>query len=579
MAAKQIPSILLVAINAKYIHSNLAVHSLAASAKGSKAHVRIAEFTINMTKDQVLEGIYQKHPTVLCFSCYIWNIRFVEAIAREFHKVAPQVPIWVGGPEVSYEVEAFLKSHPYVEGVMIGEGEVTFQELCAHYCTDASRQELQSIHGLAIRSGDAVYFTKPREVSDLSTVPFCYDDMESYENRIIYYESSRGCPFSCSYCLSSVDKKLRFRNLELVKEELTFFLEKKVPQVKFVDRTFNCDHAHAMGIWQFIKEKDNGITNFHFEISADLLTEQEIELLCSMRKGLVQLEIGVQSTHPETIREIHRSMRLDLLKENVAKIKKAGNIHQHLDLIAGLPFEDFATFRKSFDEIFALWTEQLQLGFLKVLKGSFLYEHAEEYEVFYHEDPPYEVLCTKWLSFEEILRIKRVEEQLEVYYNSGQYEATMKVLGTVMLSPFDFFLSLGDFYDQKGYRCKNHTRLRRCEILLEYLQTEAFEKISTVKREEITEIVKESLLHDLYERENCKTRPDWATDPKTYRELAHQICNNGKLSHLEPFHYRFPKENELPTDHLPERTKDPIWVFFDYEKKENRVINPCNHAL
>ena len=566
--------ILLVAINAKYIHSNLAVHSLKASAGEFAGEVELAEYTINQQKDYILESIFRRKPSVLCFSCYIWNISYVEAIAKEFHKLVPDVPIWLGGPEVSFEVKNFLEKHPFVKGVMIGEGEQTFRELCGYYLKGG---ELRNVAGLAFRGEEKeVWFTSPREAVELSSLPFCYDRMEDYSNRIIYYESSRGCPFSCSYCLSSVDKKLRFRNLELVKEELAFFLERKVPQVKFVDRTFNCDHGHAQAIWRFIKEHDNGVTNFHFEISADLLKDEEVELLGSLRPGLVQLEIGVQSTKPETIREIHRSMNLERLKEVVTKIRSFGNINQHLDLIAGLPFEGYESFRQSFDEIYSLWSEQLQLGFLKVLKGSYLYEHAKEYGIICHEEPPYEVLRTKWLSYEELLRIKKVEEQLEIYYNSGQYDVTMKVLYPVLRSAFDFFLGLGEYYERRGYPVMQHSRLRRCEILLEFLATEEFWKGRGgnlgVTQEELLSVVRESLIFDLYDRENCKTRPSWAPDPKGFREETHKLCTNGKLSHLEPFHYLFPDKKDIALSVIPERREEPVWILFDYESHDHTRI-------
>ena len=342
--------------------------------------------------------------------------------------------------------------------------------------------ELEKILGIAYRKCTGEIQVNPwRSIMDMSEVPFCYNRMEDFSNRIIYYESSRGCPFSCSYCLSSVDKKLRFRDLELVKEELQFFIDQKVPQVKFVDRTFNCHHAHAMEIWRYILEHDNGITNFHFEISADLINEEELALMQNMRPGLIQLEIGVQSTNEVTIQEIKRTMKLERLKEVVRKIKGFGNIHQHLDLIAGLPYEDYVTFRTSFDDIYALEPNQLQMGFLKVLKGSYMYEHAEEYGILYHNQPPYEVLATKWLSYDDICRMKRIEEMLEVYYNSGQFEIAMKVLKCMYDSAFDMFERLGEFYEQNKLFGMSHSRIRRCEILLEFVQKEWGEHTDAVE--------------------------------------------------------------------------------------------------
>lgn len=550
--------ILLAAINAKYVHSNLAVHSLRASAGAYKDGVSVAEYTINQMKDDILKDLYLRSPEVLCFSVYLWNLEYVEAILKEFHKLCPSIPVWMGGPEVSYETESFLKRHESVTGVMIGEGEDTFRELCAYY-HGKDPKELSEIKGIAYRDvAGKICFTAPREPKNLSDVPFCYDDLEEYANRIIYYESSRGCPFSCSYCLSSIDKKLRFRDLELVKKELQFFLDKKVPQVKFVDRTFNCDHKHAMTIWNYLTEHDNGITNFHFEISADLLREEEIELIETMRPGLIQLEIGVQSANEVTIKEIHRTMKLERVKEVVRRIRKSGNIHQHLDLIAGLPYEDYESFRHSFDEIYALWPNQLQLGFLKVLKGSFMYEHAKEYGIAYHDSPPYEVLYTNWLSYDEILKIKRVEEMLEVYYNSGQFEVTMKLLYAITASVFDLFLELGEFYERKGYAGMQHSRLRRCEILLEFLEEKVAPK----------ELFQEALTFDLYARENCKTRPDWAPPVESLREMTRKYCTNGKLSHAEPFHYRFPAKDEIGVKIFPERTSNTVWALFHYEDRD-----------
>lgn len=588
--------ILLTAINAKYIHSNLAVYNLRAYAahyaKGMTASdtVEIGEYTINNQMEDILEGIYKAEPDVLMFSCYIWNIAYVEELAEEFHKLRPEVPIWVGGPEVSYETESFLRCHPQITGVMIGEGEKTFCELAEYYAGEIRSnkeakeiKEIQTIKqsvnlgeiaGIVYRNEEEIVFTAPREMLDLSDIPFCYDEAGDFKNRIIYYESSRGCPFSCSYCLSSVEKQLRFRNTELVKKELQFFIDREVPQVKFVDRTFNCNHAHAMEIWSYIKEHDNGITNFHFEISADLLKEEELALIGTMRPGLIQLEIGVQSTNGATIKEIHRTMQLERLKEVVREVQKHENIHEHLDLIAGLPFEDYDTFAKSFDEIYELRPNQLQLGFLKVLKGSYMYEHAKEYEITYHSRPPYEVLKTKWLPYDDVLKIRQVEEMLEVYYNSGQFEVTMKVLGVLFKSAFFLFQDLGKFYEKKGYFGMSHARIRRSEILLEFVE-ETFsadtekENLQEVQNLcEISDIIKESLIFDLYYRENCKSRPAWAKDLSTWKQVMRIYCKNGKQSHVECFSYRFPDKGERVLKELPERAEKPLYALFDYTDRD-----------
>ena len=560
--------IFLTAINAKYIHSNLAVYSLRAYAKAFQEQIEIGEYTINNRVDYILEQIYKAKPDVLCFSCYIWNMGYVEELITEYHKLCPEVPIWVGGPEVSYEVETFLEEHPQVTGVMIGEGERTFQQLCEYYVNQNGT--LKELNGIAYKdsvSGEVI-FTQPQEPMNMSDIPFCYDHIENFENRIIYYESSRGCPFNCSYCLSSIDKKLRFRDTELVKKELAFFIEKKVPQVKFVDRTFNCKHDHAMEIWRFVKEHDNGITNFHFEISADLLNEEELALIHDIRPGLIQLEIGVQSTNEPTIREIHRTMKLELLKDIVRKIQSGGNIHEHLDLIAGLPYEDYAAFTKSFDEIYELKPNQLQLGFLKVLKGSYMYGHAAEYEIVYHEKTPYEVMKTKWLSFDDVLKIKQVEEMLEVYYNSGQFEITMKVLEPLFDSTFMMFQELGAFYEAKGYFGMSHSRIRRAEILLEFMR----ERKSSGA---VMQMLEESLTFDLYYRENCKSRPSWAPSPAEFKEQTRYYCKNGAKSHLEPFHYRFPEKSKKALQEVPKRLEKPVYMLFDYENRDPLDHQAC----
>lgn len=558
-------NLLLTAINTKYIHSNLAIYSLRAAAGPARDHIQLAEYTINQMKDQILQDLYRRRPDVLFFSVYIWNLDYVEEISSEFHKLCPDIPIWVGGPEVSYEVETFLKEHPWITGVIIGEGEATFRDICEFYLHFVCNGNniISQIPGIAYRSeDDTILFTTSRLPVDLSSLPFAYEDLTDFENRIIYYESSRGCPFSCSYCLSSVDKRLRFRKLDLVEKELQFFLDKKVPQVKFVDRTFNCKHDHAMAVWKYIAGHDNGITNFHFEISADLLRPEELELIASMRPGLIQLEIGVQSTNEETIHEIHRSMDLDKLKKTVLSIESVDNIHQHLDLIAGLPYEDYDTFRRSFNEIYALKPNQLQMGFLKVLKGSYMYEHAEEYGCIYHARPPYEVMATRWLSYDDVLSLKLIEEMLEVHYNSGQFEITMKLLEVLYESPFDLYRELGEFYLEKGYFQMSHSRLKRCQILLEFLKDRFPEDPA------LFPLFKEALTYDLYYRENCKTRPAWAPDPASYKSLTRACCPNGRMNHLEPFHYRFPDKKTRTISALPHYEEEPIWILFSYDRRD-----------
>ena len=520
--------ILLVACNAKYIHSNLAVYDLQAYASDYADHIVLKEYTINQQKDDIMRDIYLEHPDVVCVSCYIWNLSFVKELMADLIKILPGADFWAGGPEVSYDAEKFLTENSEFKGVMVGEGEETFKELAGYY-VEKNPQDLKDMTGICYRDGDQIIHNGWRQIMDLSSIPFIYKDLSEFKNRIIYYESSRGCPFSCSYCLSSIDKKLRFRDTETVKKELQFFIDNKVPQVKFVDRTFNCKHDHAMAIWKYINEHDNGVTNFHFEISADLLREEELQEMSTMRPGLIQLEIGVQSTNPDTIKAIHRTMNFEKLKGIVDRIHSFGNIHQHLDLIAGLPYEDYDSFRHSFNDVYALKPQQLQLGFLKVLKGSHMMEMCREYGIVYKTQEPYEVLSTKWLDYDHVLKLKTVENMVEVYYNSGQFQNTLEYLEKFFPDAFSIYERLGSFYMEKGYGDVSHTRMRRYEILLEFL-----EDVPEISMDQ----VKDQMVYDLYLRENLKSRPGFARDQKPFERQVWDFRKREKVAknaHVEVF--------------------------------------------
>ena len=542
--------ILLAACNAKYIHSNLAVYNLKSCSGKYSPNVVIKEYTINQIRDDILKDIYLEQPDVICFSCYIWNISFVKELVPDLKKILPHVDFWAGGPEVSYDAVEFLKKNPAFFGVMVGEGEETFHELAGYYI-ERKPENLKEIRGVAFHDETKVpdiVHTGWRELMDLSKVPFAYSNLTEFKNRIIYYESSRGCPFSCSYCLSSIDKKLRFRDIELVKKELQFFIDNKVPQVKFVDRTFNCKHDHAMAIWRYITEHDNGITNFHFEISADLLREEELALMKTMRPGLIQLEIGVQSTNPQTIKAIRRTMDFEKLKGIVEQIHGFGNIHQHLDLIAGLPYEGYESFHKSFCDVYALRPEQFQLGFLKVLKGSHMMEMTGEYQILYKDREPYEVLSTAWLTYGEILGLKMVESMVEVYYNSGQFKHTLVFLEQYFEDPFRMYEALGRFYEKKGYSEISHSRMRRYEILMEF---------AGEQKEIPLEVLSDVMLLDLYLRENLKSRPSFASDQKPYERLI--------------WDYR--KAEKIPKTAHIEVFRDGKTILFDYTDRDPLTNN------
>lgn len=566
--------VLLTAVNAKYIHSNPAVYSLqkfvTAYAPEYGRNVELAEFTINHYADDILQEIYRRRPDVVAFSCYIWNLQMIERVLEDLPRVLPEVQIWAGGPEVSYDAPEFLKKHDCMTGVMMGEGEETFLELMEYW---HGKKKLNEIPGITWRDGEGEIKVHPgRPLLDMNRIPFLYDELDDFEHRIIYYESSRGCPFSCSYCLSSIDKSVRFRDAQTVVKELQFFLDRKVPQVKFVDRTFNCRHSHALTIWNYIREHDNGITNFHFEIAADLLNEEELALLNTMRPGLVQLEIGVQSTNQKTIEAIDRVMDFSHLCSVVKRVQSGHNIHQHLDLIAGLPWENFDSFRQSFNDVYHLYPDQLQLGFLKVLKGSRMQEKAEEYGIVYHSDPVYEVFYTNWISYQEILELKQIEDMVEVYYNSGQFPNTIRHLEKEFCDPFTMYQRMAAFYGQQGWWGQSHSRMQRFEMLREFIHS-------------ISEngIYDELLLLDLYLRENSKSRPKWAPDLQNEKkqfldwfrqeEQEHQVLKGYEgfsarqmmnMVHLERFSI---ETAQLCGWEQQKEDTQECWVLFDYRNR------------
>ena len=596
---------LLAAINAKYIHSNPAIYSLRAYAGAElRQFIELAEYTINQSMQEILSDIYVRKPDIIGFSCYIWNWRLIQEMLCELPKLLPGVSLWLGGPEVTYDAEQILQRYPQLTGIMVGEGEATFRELLEYYAgpageyacaAEAVRQKeevktarhcLQEIPGLCLPAG----YTASREPVDLSTIPFLYHDLKPFENKILYYESGRGCPFSCCYCLSSVEKRVRLRDISVVKRELQFFLDNKVRQVKFVDRTFNCSHSHTMAVWQYILKHDNGVTNFHFEISADLLREEETALLNRFRPGLAQLEIGVQSVNPVTLQAIGRTMNLDKLEDAVAVIRSGGNVHQHLDLIAGLPYEDFESFRNSFNRVYGMHPDQLQLGFLKVLKGSKMWEQAAEYGICYMEQPPYEVLYTKWLTYEEILRLKRIEEMVEIYYNSAQFAHTISFLERAFPEPFSMYDALAAFYRKKGFAL-NASRAMRYHILLSFVIEYDVKRLS---------VYRELLTYDMYLREKGKSRPEFAPDQLRYKEIIRNFYKKEerercylpdyegydwkqlmKMTHLEPFTWPVWDEAQMAAQYGGDGWDrgisavsggTPYYILFDYQRR-----NPLNY--
>lgn len=581
--------VLLAAINAKYIHSNLGIYSLKTYGEkmlkewglAEQAEISLAEYTINHQMEQILQDIYKRKPDVIGFSCYIWNISYVKVILADIKKVLPDVKIWAGGPEVSYHGEAFLKEEPAVDLVMMGEGEITF----AHFLKALLEgEDLKQVPGLMVRNADGTFTdTGFRQIMDMSQIPFPYAfmDMKELEHRIIYYESSRGCPFSCAYCLSSIDKKLRFRSLDLVLPELEWFLQAKVPQVKFVDRTFNCKKSHAMAIWQYIRDHDNGVTNFHFEIAADLLDKDELDLLSTMRPGLVQLEIGVQSTNEKTLEAIRRKTDIEEIREITETINSWHNIHQHLDLIAGLPWEDLESFKKSFNDVYEMEPEQLQLGFLKVLKGSYMEELIPTCDLLYSAAPPYEVLCTKWLSYGDVLELKDIEEMTEVHYNSRQFTCTLKELEKEFDTPYEMFSFMAGYYNKNHLFGISHSRIARYEILWKIIQ-ERLEKNGKCETQgkpenggvsEKLEQYRDLLMTDLYLRENVKSRPTFARDLSDSKDFVREFFQREEKTpeHLSGYE-GYDSRQMAKMAHL-EPLRDGTYLLFDYKKRDPLSYN------
>lgn len=578
--------VLLIAVNAKYIHSNPAVYSLRAYAQAAlgdqpEVGIEIAEYTINQNTENILADIYRHRPDIAAFSCYIWNWNTIQELLPELPKLLPDTKLWLGGPEVSFHAEKILAQYTQLTGIMVGEGEETFTQLVRFY--HAPKGQLQDIPGLVLPQGR----TQPRELTDMSKLPFLYEDLGKFQNRIIYYESQRGCPFRCAYCLSAIDKSVRLRDIETVKKELQYFLDHKVSQVKFIDRTFNCNAAHALAIWRYLLENDNGVTNFHFEIAADLMTEEELEVLKQMRPGLIQLEIGVQSTNEQTLHAINRYMSLEHLRQVVDKIHSFHNIHQHLDLIAGLPYEDYDSFVTSFNDVYAMRPQQLQLGFLKVLKGSPIEERAEEYGIVYNSRPPYEVLYSRWLPYDDVLRLKEIEEMVELYYNSCQFTHTLPVLEKEFSSPFAMYEALSQYYEEKGYYINTPARAYRYQVLLEFAQQKAPAR---------SELYAQLLTFDMYLRENLKSRPAFALcwqqgeEEKEqvrafYRQEAqtpqyltgyegYQPQQLMKMTHIEYFTYPVWQQNMKMTQ-LSQKTA----ILFDYQKRDPLTYDAAYYMI
>jgi len=437
-------NITLIALNSKFIHSNLAVRYIRSYLNKKDITANILEFSINDSFDKIIKHIYLTNSKVLAFSCYIWNWELIMKLGPSLKKIMPDSIIVLGGPEVSYDVESTMKSNPWIDYIIFGEGEETFYQFAYHLLKD---EDYTNIDGLAYRSNGTIYVNNARSpIANLDEIPFPYDNFNDLENRIIYYETSRGCPFKCQYCLSSIEPGVRYFSMDRVYRDIAAFISNNVKQVKLVDRTFNCNKKRCIEIMEYILSR-NGTTNFHFEISAKLIDSDFLNTVKKAPKGVFQFEIGIQSTNENTLEEIERNESFKDIRDNISKIIELGNCHIHLDLIAGLPYEDIRSLEKSFNDVYSLKPHMLQLGFLKLLRGSKLRMDADKHGILYNQHPPYEVLSTKWLSYYDILDLKVIEELVEIFNNSGRFTKSLEYLMKEHYrSPFVFFKELGRFY-------------------------------------------------------------------------------------------------------------------------------------
>jgi len=554
----------LASLSAKFIHSSLALRYLSRFNHNSEEHkLTCLEFTINQQPDFIIDELFRQKPDIIFFSCYIWNVEMLKTLCPVLKMVMPDCLIAFGGPEVSYEAEKFLQDNPSIDFIMRGEGEIIFSQVLDYF--DHQIGTLNDICGLTFRNEEGEITSTPaQEPLDLALLPFPYeDDFSDVKDQIIYYETSRGCPYQCGYCLSSIEKGVRFVPLEKVLPELQHFLDHRVRQVKFIDRTFNCSKKHAMAIWQYLHEHDNGVTNFHFEITADLLDKETLDFLQTVRKGLFQFEIGVQSTNPTTIKAINRNVDFAKLQTIVQKIKSGHNIHQHLDLIAGLPFEDYTSFGKSFNDVYALQPEQLQLGFLKVLKGSMVFNRRDEFGIVYHPQAPYEVLTTHYLPYEDTLKLKAIEEMVELYYNSGKFLQTIDYLVPFYPSPFAFFEQLSQYWLAKNCHYQSQSKLGLCTILYEFAAQN-----NNVDTQELQWRIK----FDLACHEKPKKLPAWLT--VSNEQAYHQAYTNFYRTPENIAQY-LPAYQETDSKVIARQThlevfgkQKPVALLFDYAKKD-----------
>jgi len=471
--------ILLVTLDSKFIHANLAVRYLKkfCNDNGSEDFdIEIKEFTINQKQEYILGEIFSANSDLICFSTYVWNIEYIKELAYIIKEAKKNIKILCGGPEVSFEIEKFMKNESFVDYVIFGEGELTFKEFINEFIKE--QPDFNRIKGLAFRYSDKgdkseIVINQHREpILNLDLINYPYEENDNFEDKIIYYESSRGCPFCCSFCMSSIEKKMRTFSIDRVKRDLSLLLNTKARQIKFVDRTFNADYKRSMEIMNFIVEHNKNNMTIHFEITADIINDEFLSYINKLPVNMFQFEIGVQSLNELTLAEINRHMNIEKLYKVIEGILSGKNIHVHLDLIAGLPYEDYYTFKKSFDGIHNLHAEKIQLGFLKVLKGTKIYDDIVKHGIKYRNVSPYEVICTRYISVDELLKLKNIEELVDKYYNEKYFEKSLEyiLINLFSESAFEFYEHLSFYWQQNDLYKMSHSRKKLYKILFDYIK-------------------------------------------------------------------------------------------------------------
>lgn len=546
--------IVLTAINSQYVHLNVAVRYLKKYVeKNSDIKLDIYETNINNQLMNIIKDLFEKQPDMIIFSTYIWNKEYVFSITKELKKILPDVKIALGGPEVSYEWDKIMAENQEIDYIFTGEGE----KVLLNFFT----KDISEVKGVVYKEGDNLKYNGIEPlIENLDIIPFPYDDDELQDRtKIFYYESSRGCPFNCSYCMSSIDKSVRYYSIDRTKEDLKRFIDSPIKLLKFVDRTFNLSKEKYMAIWRFLLENYREGITFHFEINANIFDDETLDFLETVPKGYFQFEIGVQTIDAQAMKSIGRINKLEKLEYNIRRISR--NIHLHLDLIAGLPYETYDKFRESFDYVHRLKPEMIQLGFLKLLKGTKMYDEREKYGYKYFSKPPYEVFSNEFISFAEMVKLKNLEKILDFYYNSEKFpESVQWIIENHYESAFSFYEDVAEYFDKRGYLKVSHKESTLFTLLYEFYLDKGLKD---------REIFVEYLKYDYLMLGKTGFYPEWfksEKDGELYDELIRErnyksIREGHKNSELERFSYNiFTKEFE------------DIYVFFDYRDRSSEVI-------